>query len=95
MAACAVTGRAALPPPLDRCRTSRRQTICDDAPGRSLRRISLPALVDGLRWSRDPRELAEHLWVDEPRLRTRMDTLDPVEVAELEHHLDGDWLWIP
>lgn len=54
------------------------------------RLITMPALAAGLRWSRHPHELAEHLWVDQPTLRTRMATLDPVKVADLEHQLDGD-----
>lgn len=57
--------------------------------------ITMPALVDGLRWSRQPREIADHLWVDEPTLQTRIATLDPLEVAEVEHHLEDQWLWIP
>jgi hypothetical protein len=59
------------------------------------RLITLPALVDGLRWTRDPEQLAEHLWVDVPTLQARMAALDPVEVAELENRLNGEWLWIP
>ncbi len=71
----------------------REERIVDEISARRL--ITLPALADGLRWTRHPRELADHLWVDEPTLQTRMDTLDPIEVAELEHQLDGEWLWIP
>jgi hypothetical protein len=71
----------------------REERIVDEIASRRL--IAIPALADGLRWSRHPRELAEHLWVDEPTLQTRMATLDPLEVAELEHQLNGDWLWIP
>lgn len=59
------------------------------------RLITVPALVDALRWSRDPAELADHLWVDNPTLQVRMQHLDPLEVAELEHHLEDQWLWIP
>lgn len=59
------------------------------------RLITIGSLVDGLRWTRDPAQLAEHLWVDVPTLQTRMAALDPVEVAELENRLNGDWLWIP
>lgn len=81
------------PVPADSAAAAREEQIVDEIAARRL--ISLPALIDGLRWTRQPHELADHLWVDEPTLRTRMDTLDPVEVAELEHHLDGDWLWIP
>ena len=59
------------------------------------RLITIPALADGLRWTRDPDQLADALWVDVPTLQTRMTGLDPVEVAELEHLLEGEWLWIP
>lgn len=59
------------------------------------RLIPLAGLADALRWSRDPEQLAEVLWVDLPTLRVRMAGLDPVEVAELENRLDGEWLWIP
>ena len=71
----------------------REERVVDEISARRL--ITLAALVDGLRWTRELRELADHLWVDEPTLQTRMDTLDPIEVADLEHALDGDWLWIP
>ncbi|AXN43403.1 hypothetical protein MM1218R_01455 [Mycobacterium marinum] len=71
----------------------REERIVDEIASRRL--ITMAALVDGLRWTQHPRELAEHLWVDEPTLQTRMATLDPFEVADIEHHLDGDWLWIP
>jgi hypothetical protein len=36
------------------------------------------AAADGMRWTRQPRELAEHLCVDEPTLQARMRTLDPI-----------------
>jgi hypothetical protein len=61
------------------------------------RLIELPDLVDALRAcsSRHAHDLADHLWVDLPMLEARMNALDPVEVAELEHHLEDQWLWIP
>lgn len=59
------------------------------------RLITLDALADALRWTRDEHQLAEALWVDVPTLEARMAALDPVEVAELENRLNGDWLWIP
>jgi hypothetical protein len=74
---------------------------CLDAPERVVDEIAgapdhYPApLTDALRWSREPRELADHLWVDEPTLRTRMASLDPIEVAEPEHQLEDEWLWLP
>jgi hypothetical protein len=61
------------------------------------RLIPIAALIDAYRWcpGGNVSELAEELWVDVPTLRVRMTALDPFEVAELEHQLDGDWLWIP
>lgn len=59
------------------------------------RLITVEQLLDGLRWTRDPDQLAEHLWVDLPALRARMDGLDPIEVADPENRLDGEWLWTP
>jgi hypothetical protein len=55
------------------------------------RLIPIADLVDGLRWTRNARELADQLWVDIPTLRARMASLDPVEVAHLEYELDGQW----
>jgi hypothetical protein len=45
--------------------------------------------------SRHARDIADHLWVDLPMLEARMNALDPIEIAELEHHLEDQWLWIP
>ncbi|MGV0738176.1 hypothetical protein ABQF35_14555 [Mycobacterium syngnathidarum] len=81
------------PVPTDPAAAAREEQVVDEIAARRL--ITFPQLADGLRWSREPRELAEHLWVDQPTLQTRMATLDPLEVADLEHHLDGDWQWIP
>ncbi|MBU8824178.1 hypothetical protein [Mycolicibacterium goodii] len=81
------------PVPTDPAAAAREERIVDEIAARRL--ITFDQLLDGLRWSRRPRELAEHLWVDEPTLQTRMATLDPLEVADLEHELNGDWLWIP
>ncbi|AAN12603.1 metallo-protease [Mycobacterium phage Che9c] len=81
------------PVPADPADAAREERMVDEIAARRL--ITFDQLLDGLRWSRRPRELAEHLWVDEPTLQTRMATLDPLEVADLEHELNGDWLWIP
>lgn len=61
------------------------------------RLIQLPELVDALRAcsSRFTAAVADHLWVDVPMLQARMDSLDPLEVAELERQLEDQWLWIP
>lgn len=79
--------------PLHGIAAVREERIVDEIAARRL--VTIPALVEGLRWTRHPRELSEHLWVDEPTLQTRMATLDPLEVSELEHQLNGEWLWIP
>jgi hypothetical protein len=81
------------PVPTDPAAAAAEERIVDEIAARRL--ITTPALVDGLRWTRQAAELADHLWVDEPTLQTRMATLDPVEVAQLEHHLEDSWLWIP
>lgn len=69
------------------------ERIVDELAARRL--IELPELIDGLRWTRDLEELADALWVDRPTLSTRMATLDPIEVADVEHALADEWLWIP
>ncbi|BBZ27515.1 hypothetical protein MMAD_18100 [Mycolicibacterium madagascariense] len=81
------------PVPTEPTAAAREERVVDEIAARRL--ITYEALAEGLRWSRHPRELAEHLWVDEPTLQTRMTTLDPIEVADLEHDLADDWLWIP
>ncbi|MCK0174766.1 hypothetical protein [Mycolicibacterium sp. F2034L] len=81
------------PAPTDPVALAREERIVDELAARRL--ITLDALTDALCWTRDPAELADHLWVDQPTLQTRMATLDPLEVAQLEHHLEDQWLWIP
>lgn len=81
------------PVPTDRIGLAREERTVAQLAARRL--IGVDALADALAWTRDPHQLAEALWVDLPTLRTRMDNLDPVEVAELKHRLDGQWLWIP
>mgnify|MGYP001202643641 CR=1 FL=1 len=78
------------PVPTDQRGKSREERAVSREAARRL--ITITALADGLRWTRNPAELAEHLWVDEPTLRARMDGLDPIEVAQLEHQLDGEWI---
>lgn len=79
------------PIPADPAAAAREERIVDEIAARRL--ITLPQLVDGLRWTRERHQLAEHLWVDVATLNTRMATLDPIETAEIDHAL-GD-LWIP
>lgn len=57
------------------------------------RLITFDELLSAFRWHRhpDPEEMADELWVTVDVLDTRIRHLDPIEVAELEHHLGGDW----
>lgn len=68
---------------------AREERICDELAARDL--ITLGALVDGFRWTQDPVTLAKHLWVSRRVLQVRLDTLDPIEVSELEHETNGAW----
>lgn len=68
---------------------AREERIVSEIAARRL--IPLDALADALRWARDLTELADELWVDEPTVRCRLDTLDPVEVADLHAALGDDW----
>ncbi|MEV5360991.1 hypothetical protein AB0K45_11795 [Micrococcus luteus] len=81
------------PVPVDPVGRAREELAVNVEAARRL--ITLAQLVEALRWTREPVELADQLWVDQPTLRARMDNLDPLEVAELEHHLEDQWLWIP
>lgn len=81
------------PVPSDPAAAAAEERAVDHIAARRL--ITLPSLIDGLQWTRDPHQLAEHLWVDLPTLRARMSGLDPIEVSELENRLNGEWLWIP
>lgn len=81
--------------PRDPVLRAREETLVERTAARRL--IALPDLVDALRAcsTRCANDLAEHLWVDRPMLEARMSALDAVEVAELEYHLEDQWLWIP
>lgn len=81
------------PVPTDPAGLAREERTVSRLAARRL--ITTEQLAAALSWTRDPHQLADELWVDLPTLRARMDALDPVEVADLEHRLDGDWLWIP
>ncbi|MGE2733791.1 ImmA/IrrE family metallo-endopeptidase [Mycolicibacterium vaccae] len=74
---------------------AREETLVERTAARRL--IELPDLLDALRAcsSRHAHDLADELWVDPPMLAARMQSLDPIEVAELEHRLEDQWLWIP
>lgn len=71
----------------------REERIVDELAARRL--ISLPDLAQALRATRDPDALAEELWVDRHTVEIRLETLDPVETATLEHEFGDEWLWIP
>lgn len=81
------------PVPADPVGLAREERVVSQVAARRL--ISIDALADALSWTRDPHQLADTLWVDLPTLNARMAALDPLEVAELEHRLEGQWLWIP
>ncbi len=81
--------RGILPLPKHSMYTRREERIVDEIAARRL--IPLPALIDALKWTNQPAELAEMLWTTERIVKCRMESLDPVEVADLEHHLDGRW----
>lgn len=81
--------RGPVPPGLQ----EREERIVDELAARRL--IEMRDLEEGLRWSREPTELADALWVDLPTLHTRMSTLDPLETSQLEGALGDEWLWIP
>lgn len=81
--------------PADPVMAAREETLVERTAARRL--IEFHDLLDALRASssRCAAELADHLWVDRPMLAARMADLDPIEVAELEHYLEDQWLWIP
>jgi uncharacterized protein DUF955 len=81
------------PVPVDPVGAAREERVVDEISSRRL--IPLDALIDALRWTRQSRELADRLWVDEPTLHTRLDRLDESELATLGNQLENDWLWIP
>ena len=78
------------PVPTDPVGHAREERLVEQLAARRL--ITIDALADGLAWTRDLHQLAEHLWVDVPTLQARMGSLDPIEVAQLEHELDGQWI---
>ncbi len=81
--------------PTDPVLRAKEENLVERTAARRL--IAVHDLIDALRAcsTRLAHELADHLWVDPPMLRARMDALDSIEVSELEHHLEDQWLWIP
>lgn len=60
------------------------EIVCDLA---ARRLITLEALLDGMVWCYSEHELAEHLWVDDDTLVTRLRNLTPDESDYLETEL--------
>jgi hypothetical protein len=77
-------------PPTDPRGLAREEKIVSALAARRL--IALPDLIEALKWTREPAELADALWVDTDTVRARMNSLDPIEVAQLEHALEGQWI---
>lgn len=71
----------------------KEERIVDAIAARQL--IPLENLTAALRTSRHPYEIAEELWCDVHTVRVRMNNLDAIETAQLEHELGDEWLWIP
>ena len=52
------------------------------------RLIPLDRLIDAVRWTEDPAEMADELWVDEAVLRDRLDHLQPWEMDAIVAAID-------
>ena len=65
----------------DPCLDARQERRVDREAARRL--IAVEALADALRWTRDPREVAELLDVDVALLAARIEALTPTERAQL------------
>lgn len=63
----------------------REEAVVDQGAARAL--VTLDALLEALRWSRELHEIADELWVDAATVRTRLDHLHPAERAYLKRHL--------
>lgn len=59
------------------------------------RLIPLERLVDAMLWCYHEEELAQHLWVDEPTLRVRLESLTDQETAMINQRLDAAELSFP
>jgi hypothetical protein len=64
---------------------ARQESVVDQWAARKL--ISLDALVDALRWSDDPHEVADALWVTVDLLEVRVAHLHPSERAAVKRGL--------
>lgn len=69
------------PMPADPVHAAREEEVIDRAVARRL--VPFHRLEDAVRWSRDPHEIAEELWVDVPTLEARIRGLHPSERAAL------------
>lgn len=65
---------------------ARQEDVVEQWAARKL--IELPALADALKWSDDPEEVADALWVTRDLLLARMGHLHPSERAYLRRVLD-------
>lgn len=65
----------------------RQESLVDQWAARKL--ITLDALIDALRWSDDPAEVADCLWVTEDLLEVRLAHLHPSERAYVKRHLSA------
>ena len=65
----------------------RQEAVVDQWAARKL--IELPALVDALKWSDDPAEVADALWVTVDLLEVRIAHLHPSERSVLRAALSG------
>lgn len=69
------------------------ERVVDDLAARRL--IPLDALIDGMVWSYGELELAEHLWVDEGTLVTRLRNLSAAESKFINDELDRREMTFP
>lgn len=81
--------RGVLPHPRHSFYVRREERIVDQIAARRL--IPLAALIREMRWSQHPDELAEALWTTPRMVECRLNSLDPIETAELESALGDQW----
>lgn len=74
------------PVPDDDWLAAREEAAVEQQTAREL--ISLDTLLDALKWSRDPHEVADLCWVTVEVLTTRIQHLHPAERHFLETHLE-------
>jgi len=77
-------------PPADPRALAREEKIVARIAARRL--ITVDELIEAMRWTRDLHQLADALWVDTDTIKARMDSLDPIETAQLEHALEDQWI---